>query len=402
MEELKKLLEEQGRALAEFRKTNDERLAALESKGYAPADLTEKVAKLNDELSAIGRKIDEVQTKANRPAGAGVAMTADQQEHKQAFGRWLRKGDEGGLAEIQRKAMNSGTDPQGGYLILPEMDMAIDRVVPTISALYRISRQVTIGTQKWQKVVKKTGMAMTRVGIGGTAGETTEPTYARIEIEAYTAEVEPWVYNETLEDSFVDLEADLAMEAGIAFAEGAGSEYCTGNGVNKARGITAYNNVANASYSWGNVGYIASGKSAAFASVAPADAIVNLQHALKQQYRPGAVFVMSDATLALVRQIKDASNAYYLWNPDAAAGFGGRLLGSPVEVDDNMPTIAANSYSIAYGNFQRGYAVVNRAGTTVIRDPYTAKGKTKFNFRRRFGGGIYNFEAIKLMKFATS
>jgi len=32
----------------------------------------------------------------------------------------------------------------------------------------------------------------------------------------------------------------------------------------------------------------------------------------------------------------------------------------------------------------------------------TAKGTTKFNFRRRVGGGVYNFEAIKLMKFAAS
>jgi len=100
--------------------------------------------------------------------------------------------------------------------------------------------------------------------------------------------------------------------------------------------------------------------------------------------------------------MKDGSGSYYLWQPDPLAGFGGRFLGSPVEIDDNMPVIAANSLSIAYGNIPRAYAVVNRAGTTLIRDPYTAKGKTKFNFRRRSGGGIYNFEAIKLMKFAAS
>ncbi len=100
--------------------------------------------------------------------------------------------------------------------------------------------------------------------------------------------------------------------------------------------------------------------------------------------------------------MKDGSGSYYLWQSDPTAGFGGRLLGSPVEVDDNMPTVAANSLSIAYGNIARAYKVVNRAGTTVIRDNITSKGQTKFNFRRRFGGGIYNFEALKLMKFAAS
>jgi HK97 family phage major capsid protein len=121
-------------------------------------------------------------------------------------------------------------------------------------------------------------------------------------------------------------------------------------------------------------------------------------------FRPAfqAVRIPIDATLATIRQIKDGSGAYYLWQPDPTGAFGGRLLGHPVEVDDNLATIAAGSYSLAFGNFKRGYTIVNRAGTTLIRDNITAKGTTKFNFRRRFGGGITNYEAIKLLKFATS
>ena len=298
--------------------------------------------------------------------------------------------------------MNTGSDPDGGYLVIAEMDRAIDRIAPTVSPMYRIANVVTIGTKKYEKLVKKTGMAMRRVAEGGTGGETTEPGYAKISIEVHTAEVEPWVHNETLEDAFIDLEADLADEAGIGFAEGAGSEFITGNGVGKARGIAAYSNVANASYAWGSVGYIVSGKSAAFASVAPADKLVDLQHALKAQYRPGAVWMMNDATLGTVRQMKDGSGSYYLWQPDPLGAFGGRLLGHPVEVDDNFAAVAAGSYSLAFINPKRAYTIVNRAGTTLIRDNITAKGTTKFNFRRRFGGGITHFEAVKLMKFATS
>ena len=67
-----------------------------------------------------------------------------------------------------------------------------------------------------------------------------------------------------------------------------------------------------------------------------------------------------------------------------------------------MPVAAADSLSVAFGNFAQGYVVVNRAGTVLIRDNITAKGKTKFNFRRRFTGGVQNFEAIKLLKFGTS
>jgi len=399
--EIVKLIEDQGKAWHEFQKTNDEIIKA-KADGKTVDELRAKLDLISADMNKQQESFRDFEKKANRPAAGNSEMTQEQLEHKKAFNTFLRKGRDDGLSEIQAKAMNTGSDPDGGYTVLPEMDMMIDRVAPTISAMYRLADVTTISTAKWSKLVKASGMAMRRVADGQTGGETTEPTYKKVEIEVFTAEVEPWVYNETLEDSFINLEADLADEAAIGFAEGAGAEFITGNGVGKARGIAGYTNVANSAYAWGSVGYIASGKSAAFASVAPADKVIALQHSLKSQYRPGAVWLTNDTTLSTMRQIKDASGAYYLWQPDPTAAFGGRFLGHPVEIDDNFAAIAAGSYSLAFGNFKRGYQIVNRAGTTVIRDNITAKGSTKFNFRRRFGAGIKNFEAIKLMRFATS
>jgi HK97 family phage major capsid protein len=405
VKEVKDLIDAQGVAWEEFKKANDARLSAIEKKGYAPADTVEKIATIDADLTKLSKDVTEALGKIKRPdmtAGGTKGSTPEQTEHKAVFDGYLRKGMDAGLAEIERKAMNSTSDPDGGYLVPVIMDAEIDRVVGTMSAMSRLARTIKISSRSYTRRVKTAGMAMARVGEGATAGETTEPTYARLEFVVHPAEVEPWVYNETLEDADIDLAADLAGEAAIGFAEGAAAEYITGNGVGKARGITAYTNVANSSYAWGSVGYIPSGKAGAFASVAPADKIVDLHHSLKAQYRNGAVFLMSDATLGVARQMKDGSGSYYLWQPDPLVGFGGRLLGSPVEIDDNMPAIASNSYSVAFGNFMRGYMIVDRTGTTLIRDNITAKGTTKFNFRRRFGGGVYNFEAIKLMKFATS
>lgn len=406
-DEIKQLLEDLGKKQLEkhdeFKTANDARLKAIEEKNdTAIKAAEEQVKKLNEELTQLGRDLAEYAKKAARPA-AGSEDDAEAIERKQAFNKFLRKGDDRDyLAALDKKAMNSSSDPDGGVLVLEELDREIDRIAPTVSAMFSLANIKTIGTDTWKKIVKKTGLAMRRVANGAGGGETTPPTYAEVKIEVSTAEVEPWVQNETLEDAFVNLEADLADEAAIGFAEGAGQEFVAGDGVGKARGITAYPVVANASYAWGSVGYIASGKSAAFASVAPADKLIDLQHALKSTYRPGAVWLMNDKTLGVVRQMKDGSGAYYLWQPDPTGSFGGKLLGHPVVVDDNMPDIGAGSLSIAFGNFKRGYTIVNRTGTTVIRDNITTKGTTKFNFRRRFGGGISNFEAIKLMKFATS
>jgi HK97 family phage major capsid protein len=400
LKQIAETIESQGKAWGEFQKTNDELLKA-KADGKSVSDLQAKLDLINSDLNKFSSTLAEIEKKSGRP-NSQSDMTQEQEEHKKAFNMFLRKGNDSGLHEIQKKAMNSISDPDGGYLVLPEMDMMIDRVAPTISSMFRLANVVTIGTNQWKKLVKTSGLAMRRVDDGATGGETDNPNYAEIKIDVFTAEVEPWVYNETLEDSFVNLEADLAAEAAIGFSEGAGVEFISGNGVGKSRGITAYNNVANSSYAWGSVGYIASGAAGAFAASAPSDKIIQLQHSLKAQYRPGAVFLTNDTTLGVMRQMKDGSGSYYLWNPDPAAGFGGRFLGSPVEIDDNMANIGAGTYSLAYGNFKRGYTIVNRAGTTIIRDNITAKGKTKFNFRRRFGAGITNYEAIKLMKFATS
>ncbi len=403
VKEIKQALDKQNELWGEFTRKNDEKLAA-KADGKSVSDLEATIAKINGDFTKLNADLVELAKKANRPANADdpKALTPEQQEYKTAFGRFLRKGDENGLAELQRKAYNAGSGVDAGFLVLPEMDTEIIRVVSVVSAIGRLARNVTIGTDTFKKVAKTSGMTARRVGAGATGGETTNPKFAELEFTAHEAEAEPWVFNSTLEDAIIDLEADLATEAAISFAELAGSEFATGTGVGSARGITDYDTVANASYAWGKLGYIAGGGASDFASSNPGDAIISLQHALKSQYRPGAAFVMADSTLAKVRQMKDGSGNFYLWQPDPLAGFGGRLLGSPVEIDDNMPAVAANALAIAYGNFQQGYVVVTRSGTALIRDNVTAKGKTKFNFRRRFGGGVQNFEAIKLLKIATS
>ena len=83
---------------------------------------------------------------------------------------------------------------------------------------------------------------------------------------------------------------------------------------------------------------------------------------------------------------------------------GGRasLLTYPLVEAEDMPDIAADAYAIAFGDFRRGYLVVDRAGVRVLRDPFTAKPYVLFYTTKRVGGGVQDFDAIKLLKFAAS
>ena len=174
LKDIATLIEDQGRGWEAFKTANDERLKAIEAKGYAPADLTEKVAKINTDLADIAKQMTEIEKKANRPRADGGKQedTPEQAEYRKAFGSYLRtgEGDSHSLKQSGRKAMNSTSDPDGGYLIMPEMDMAIDRIVPVMSAMSRLARVVNIGSRSWQKRVKKSGMAMTWTTEGNTAG----------------------------------------------------------------------------------------------------------------------------------------------------------------------------------------------------------------------------------------
>ncbi len=404
MDEITALLDQQGKAFEEFKAANDARLKSIEEKGYAPADLVGKVEAINKDLSQLGKDIAEVAKKASRPTNAGGGEVKPEiAEHKSAFrDQFLRKGNDQGLSALERKAYQTGSDVDGGYLVDSDMAAEIDRVASVISTVRGLADVRTIGKASFEFRVKTAGLSARWVGEGEAGGETTNAKYAKVEIYAEEMEAEPWVYNTTLEDADIDLVQDLTEEVGTSFGEAEGVAFVSGNGVKKPRGFLSYDIAANASYAWGGVGYIASGGAGAFAISNPGDNVLDLLHSLKATYRNGATLLMADTTLAALRKIKDGSGNFYLFNPDPTGEFSGLVLGKPVVVDDNMPIIAANSYSIAYANWKRAYRIIDRRGITLIRDNLTAKGTTKFNFRKRVGGGIRNFEAIKLMKFAAS
>jgi len=284
-----------------------------------------------------------------------------------------------------------------------EMEAGIDRVVQRYSAMRQVARVIPIGSASYKKLVKVTGTSgASRGGETTTPSNGTSPGWVELEFKPGTYVSEQRITSEALEDATQDVGADLEMEMGIEFAEMEGTDFISGNGVNGPRGLTDYTNVANASYSWGNVGYVASGHASSWASSNPSDYLIDLVHALKRQYRAGASFLMNDATLGTIRKFKDGQGIY-LWAPSMLMnGAVGQLLGHPVVTDDFMPDLGSNTYPIAFGDFARAYYIVDRRGVSVLRDPYTAVPHVKFIGRRRVGGGIANFEALKLLKCATS
>lgn len=385
-------------ALEAYKLTNDQRLAEIERRGGADVITEEKVARIDQTLDEQKRALDRLLVKRGRPdlgGGSGREPSAA----RQAFDAYVRRGEEADLRHGELKTLSSGSDPDGGYLVPDELDTEIGRRLSDLSPI----RSIATVRQVWGAVLKKPfaldGMATGWVGETDARAQTATPQLAELQFPTMELYAMPAATASLIEDGALDIEAWIAAEVEAAFAEQEGAAFVAGDGVNKPRGFLDYPSVDDAAWSWGNLGHIATGSAGAFGAD-PSDRLVDLIYALKAGHRQNARFVMNRKTQAQIRKFKDA-DGNYLWMPPAGAGQAASLMGFPVVEAEDMPDTAADSASIAFGDFRRGYLVVDRTGVRILRDPYSAKPYVLFYTTKRVGGGVQNFEAIKLLKFAT-
>jgi HK97 family phage major capsid protein len=204
-----------------------------------------------------------------------------------------------------------------------------------------------------------------------------------------------------LDDAAVDIEQWIAQEIDTVFAEQEGAAFVLGDGISKPKGFLSYTKVAQSAWTWGNMGYVATGVAGAFPATNPSDLIYDFIYSLRAGYRQNARFVVNRKTQSAMRKFKDTTGEY-LWEPPASLGAPATYMNFPVVEAEDMPDIATDSFAMAFGDFERGYLVVDRVGIRVLRDPYSAKPYVLFYTTKRVGGGVQNFEAIKLLKFGAS
>jgi HK97 family phage major capsid protein len=387
------------RAFEAFKDANDERLARRD----ADVVLEEKLARINGALDTQTRRLDEIALKSARPAlGQDSAhMRAGAPEHKAAFEAYVRNGESANLRALEIKAMSIGSNADGGYLVPPEIEATIGERLTAISPIRAIAGVRTISSNVYKKPFMTAGPAVGWVGETDARTQTASPVLDELSFPAMELYAMPAATASLLEDSAVNIDQWIAQEVEAVFAQQEGAAFVAGDGNNKPKGFLAYTTVDNGSWSWGNIGYVASGAAGAFAGSNASDALVDLVYAVKAGYRQNGMFVMNRRTQAAVRKFKDTTGQY-LWQPPAVAGGKASLMTFAVVEAEDMPDIAANSLSIAFGDFNRGYLVVDRAGVSVLRDPYTAKPYVLFYTTKRVGGGVQDFDAIKVMKFAAS
>jgi HK97 family phage major capsid protein len=380
-------------AFEAFKDANDERIDQIEKRFSADVITTEKVDRIN-------KTLDDLILKSRRPVLSAENKT-EPTEHKRAFDTYVRKGETNGLAAIESKAMSVGSGQDGGYLVPAEVEAAIGRLLSKASPMRALADVRQVSATIYKKPFNTNGTSAGWIGEAAARPQTTSATLAELQFPTMELYAMPAATQALLDDSIVNLDEWIAREVETVFAEQETDAFLNGDGISRPKGMLSYTKVAQSAWTWGNTGYIPTGVASGFAATNPTDKVVDLIYALKASYRQNARFMLSRATQAAVRKFKDAQGNY-LWQPAAAADGNAMLLNFPVVESEYMPDIGTDTFSIAFGDFKRGYLIVDRVGVRILRDPYSTKPYVLFYTTKRVGGGMQDFDAIKLMKFGVS
>ena len=402
-DELKTLIEQQGSAFEEFKKANDARLDAIE-KGQGHAELDAKVDKIGSELDKLGAVIDDIQKKANRAAAPSAEDEAKafNAEHKAAFDKWMRKGDESGLESLRERktAVNVGTPSEGGYAVPIDQDRDIMRLVQDMSPMRQICRVISCSTEDYRKMVNLGGTDYGWVGETDPRPATNTPTFTTIQPTFGEVYAYPETTQKALDDLFFDVQAELTYDVAEAFAKAEAVAFMSGTAVAKqpvglltATMTTEKDGVRD----FGKFQYIASGKADGFAATTPADKLLDLIYATRSHHRQNGRFMMATSTLAEIRKFKDNYNQY-IWQPSMQAGQPATIFGYPFVVNEYMPALGADALAVVFGDFKAAYWIFDRIGIRTLRDPYTHKPFVGFYTTKRVGSMIANTEALKFLK----
>jgi len=392
-------------AFEEFKSVNDARLAEIEKKGSSDPVTEEKLAKIEadlDRFETVNQKLVAAEAKSQQMSEALASIETmlkrptAQVKHDdvdfavKAWDKWLRKGDQG-LDEMEQKALTVGTAATAGNLAPAEYVEEIIKIIEEFSPVRSVARVRQTSNKEIEVPQKTANFAAAWTAEGGTRTETTGYTTSLNTIPTHELYALVDISSQLLEDSAFDMEAEMNLEFAEQFAKAEGAAFISGNGTNKPTGIT----------NGSTVGSTAAAAAAALAT----DDLINLMHDIKTPYMSGATFMFNRQTLGEIRKLKDTAGQYIFQTGfSGQAGVPNSILGSPYVEAPDVADIAADAKSVIYGDFRRGYMIVDRISLSVLRDPYSqaSSGNVRYIARRRVGGEVVLAEAMRVLTHPSS
>jgi len=346
-------------------------------------ELITQLKSAEDKETEFKERMDVLETELARAGSTGKKDNYKEQPEYKALNEMAKMGIEV-LSQEHKASLRTDNDTSGGYLVPVEMDNLITKKIIEISGIRAIARVRTIGSKSLEMPIRNTIPSATYEGESEEGGDS-QSAYDNETITAFRQTFTTPITKDMLMDSAFDMEAEILGDAAEAFASGEGNGFVVGTGAKTPEGFLVNSDVVAAARNTTSSG-----------TIDPEDVIL-LTGDLKVGYEP--VYVMNRTTLAFLRTLK-STTGQFLWQPGMNGPVANTLNGFPYVLAPDMPDIAANSLSIAFGDFRRGYTIVDRTGMSVIRDELTLKKKAivEFTMNRWNTGQVTLPEAIKLLK----
>ena len=330
------------------------------------ANMEKDLDDLTNEIRRMERK-EAIEAELNKPVNAPITEAPDR----------------GAKPEKAGRASSAYAEDFGRHL---RGRMPLHNVLSEgteANVIRSLAKVITTGSERKIPVAATHSVAQWTAENG--AYQESNPTFGQKQIDAYKLTDLIRVSQELLQDSAFDLESYIAGEFARAFGIAEEQAFCVGTGTGQPTGIFTENG--------GTVGV-----TAAATNAITVDELISLVYALKSPYRRNAKFLMNDATISLIRKLKD-NNGAYLWQPSVQAGEPDRLLGYEIYTSPYVPTVAADAFTVAFGDF-KNYWIADRAGRTVQRlnELYATNGQIGYVATERVDGKVILAEGIQLLK----
>jgi HK97 family phage major capsid protein len=382
-------------------------LTAEERKNWDQAE--ERLTEVSKDIERLNRmasleKIDRSQivTTTGEPEGRKGGDAEEQaKRYNEAFGIYLRGGmdrltpDQRNMMmdrQVDLRAMGAGIDTAGGFTVPDEFRNIMTETMKAFGGLLGLADVITTSTGadlKWP-TNDDTGNEGEILGENQPAGEQDLNLGGKTLKAHIFSSKQVKLSMALLQDSAFSLESWVPKKLGERIGRRSARAWTTGTGVDQPEGLTVAGAV-------GKQG--ASGQTTSVIY----DDLIDLEHSVDSAYRAGARYLMNDATLKVIRKLKDTQGRP-LWVPVPAPGFPSTINGFEYSLDNSMPVPAASAKTIAFGDFKAGYVIrqVQAVQTLRLVERYAEYLQVAFLGFARMDGGIQDSSAIRLYQHAAS
>lgn len=393
LKELKETFEKHAKTWHDFQGIHKKYQAEVEKNGFVSSLTNIALTKANDEMDRLEKKMSKMQAQLDRPArGDGKDdMPEEQRKHNDLINNYCRKGKEGMTPE-EVKGLSVTVSDLGGFLVPEQRENELIKSITEISPIRQIARVRQTSTDSL-KIPKRTDQfAAIYINELGARAETEGYKVGLEDIPVHELHAMVPITHQLIEDSGPMIESEINDEIRTQFAKTSGNKFVLGTGVGTPEGFVTNAQLQTDAFPNGH------------ATVLDPDSLIGMFYDVKDGYINNSNWVMKRASIGTIRLFTDAVNGQYLWQPGLSAGQSSLLLGRPVIEAVDMPTIEADAFPIAFGDFRQGYSIVDRIGIAILRieDSTTLdEGGIRVYGRARNGGQVVNTEAIRLLKMVT-